>query len=51
MDLGGTTVRVCSIDDLIDMKRQAGRHKDLDDIEHLTKIKALSNGQTDDGKN
>jgi len=39
MDLGETTVRVCSIDDLMMMKRDAGRHKDLADIEQLTKIK------------
>jgi len=39
MDLGETTVRVCSIDDLVTMKQQAGRHKDLADIEQLTKIK------------
>lgn len=39
MDLDGVPVRVCSIDDLITMKQQAGRHKDLADIEQLTKIK------------
>ena len=39
MDLDGIKVRVCSIDDLITMKQQAGRHKDLADIEQLTKIK------------
>ena len=39
MDLDGVKVRVCSIDDLITMKQQAGRHKDLADIEQLTKIK------------
>ncbi|MDH5447286.1 MAG: nucleotidyl transferase AbiEii/AbiGii toxin family protein [Gammaproteobacteria bacterium] len=39
MDLEGIKVRVCSIDDLIAMKQQAGRQKDLADIEQLTKIK------------
>lgn len=48
MDLGDTKVRVCSIDDLIEMKRQAGRHKDLADIEQLTRIKALAKDQTND---
>ena len=39
MELDGVTVRVCSIDDLITMKKLAGRPKDLADIEKLTKIK------------
>lgn len=33
MDLDYVNVRVCSIDDLIAMKQQSGRHKDLADME------------------
>ena len=40
MNLGGVEVRVCSIEDLIEMKRRSGRLKDLADIEQLTRIKA-----------
>lgn len=39
MELDGVEVRVCSIDDLIAMKKLASRPKDLADIEKLTKIK------------
>ncbi len=35
MDMGGITVTVCAITDLIAMKRQAGRPKDLEDIKYL----------------
>jgi len=36
---GDLRVRVCSIDDLIEMKRLSGRQKDLADIEQLARIK------------
>jgi predicted nucleotidyltransferase len=48
MVLDGISVRVCSIDDLITMKQRAGRHKDLADIEQLTRIKAYEKNQPDE---
>ena len=38
MNLDGRKVRICTMDDLIAMKRKVGRHKDLADIEQLSKI-------------
>ncbi len=36
----GLSCRVCSIDDLIDLKKQAGRPKDLVDIDMLQRLKS-----------
>lgn len=36
MRLNGTEVRVCSLEDLIEIKRRSGRTQDLLDIEELT---------------
>jgi hypothetical protein len=41
VDLEGRPVRVCSLDDLIRMKRTAGRTKDLFALEHLDALKKL----------
>ena len=39
MSLDSTTVRVATLDDLISMKRHAGRRQGLDDIVQLEKIR------------
>lgn len=39
MNIGGLSVPVCSIDDLIKLKRDAGRAKDMEDIAHLEEIR------------
>lgn len=48
VDLDGTDVAIVSLDDLIRMKRAAGRPGDLDDIATLTKGSG-SDRVTDDG--
>ena len=35
VDLGGTTIRVCSLESLLDMKRASDRPRDRDDLEAL----------------
>jgi predicted nucleotidyltransferase len=34
-ELGGVPLRVCGLEDLIAMKRAAGRPRDLDDLQRL----------------
>ena len=41
MNLVGTTVSVASLDDLIRMKRAAGRNKDLIEIENLSALREV----------
>jgi hypothetical protein len=36
IDVNGLPVRLIHLKDLINAKRAAGRHKDLDDLDHLT---------------
>jgi len=39
-DLGGVQARVCSLDDLIAMKRRVGRPRDLEDVRILETIRS-----------
>lgn len=41
VDIGTTAVLVASIDDMLEMKRAAGRPKDEEDVERLESIKRL----------
>src|SRR4029077_5189381 len=41
MDLVGTSVPVASLDDLIRMKRAAGRNKDLIEVENLAALREV----------
>jgi hypothetical protein len=41
MNLVGTNVSVASLDDLIRMKRAAGRNKDLIEIENLSVLREV----------
>ena len=38
MDVGGESVDVMSVADLIDFKEKAGRKQDLSDVENLKKL-------------
>ncbi|HTT36494.1 MAG TPA: nucleotidyl transferase AbiEii/AbiGii toxin family protein [Burkholderiales bacterium] len=39
-DAEGVTVRVASVQDMISLKRSAGRQQDIADVEHLARIQA-----------
>jgi hypothetical protein len=41
LDIGGIAVPVCSIEDLIELKRKAARPRDLEDIAHLREIQRI----------
>jgi len=44
LTVGGIRINLASIDDLIKMKHSAGRPRDLEDINHLERIKILRRG-------
>ncbi len=41
MDIDGVIVPVCSIEDLIALKKRVGRLKDMDDIDHLREVRRI----------
>jgi predicted nucleotidyltransferase len=47
IEIGGVLVHVCSLDDLIRMKRAAGRPKDRIEVEVLEALRAEINGDPD----
>lgn len=43
MTIGGVKISIVSIDDLIELKSLSGRQRDVEDIDHLERIRALRN--------
>ena len=50
MNIGDIVIPVCSLQDLIRLKTQAARPKDIDDIEHLKEIFNIKNNGDDNGE-
>ena len=46
MDVGGLRVMVASLDDLIRMKRAAGRNKDRIEVENLSALREVRDGKS-----
>ena len=47
LDVSGVNISVASLDDLIRMKRAAGRRKDLIEVENLAALRAVREGRSD----
>ena len=45
--MSGVNISVASLDDLIRMKRAAGRRKDLIEVENLAALRAVREGRVD----